>query len=168
MSYEADLNHILYRLVCIVVQIARPCLRSGFGSQIHFCYFYRLFGRTTSFPGQRIPSFFSFWISPRHAVILRRSPSPVRGCLQQPEWHSPAELYLRLQRRAVNLSIAGSSINRWRVAALVQGVVIAGLIARLILPSSRSRKFVLNWSIWRRQHQANAALAHYKSHDMQL
>src|SRR5689334_5803035 len=36
------------------------------------------------------------------------------------------------------------------------------LIARLLLVPSTSFRFILAWSSWRRDHQANAAQAHYR------
>jgi hypothetical protein len=45
---------------------------------------------------------------------------------------------------------------------------IAGLIARLIYPPPSQRAFILNWSIWRRQHQFRAAKLHYKQKYLQL
>jgi hypothetical protein len=36
------------------------------------------------------------------------------------------------------------------------------LLARLLLRPPISAAFVIAWSIWRRQHQADAAIAHYK------
>jgi hypothetical protein len=38
------------------------------------------------------------------------------------------------------------------------------LLARLLLQPPLHVAFVMAWSLWRRQHQAGAALAHYKRH----
>ena len=49
------------------------------------------------------------------------------------------------------------------ITALVPTVPeIRALIARLILHAKRTVSFVIDWSLWRRQHQAVAALCHYK------
>jgi hypothetical protein len=42
------------------------------------------------------------------------------------------------------------------------------LLARLLLPSRAAAPFILAWSLWRRQHQAQAATAHYRRHQTQL
>jgi hypothetical protein len=39
---------------------------------------------------------------------------------------------------------------------------IRRLLGRLLLPPPSDVIFVFAWSIWRRMHQAGAALAHYK------
>lgn len=36
------------------------------------------------------------------------------------------------------------------------------LLARLILKPPTGTAFILAWSLWRRQHQCSAAIAHYK------
>jgi hypothetical protein len=52
------------------------------------------------------------------------------------------------------------------MAALVPTVPeIRYLLARLLLRPSISTTFIIAWSLWRRQHQADAALAHYKRRD---
>jgi hypothetical protein len=38
------------------------------------------------------------------------------------------------------------------------------LLARLLLRPPISPSFIMAWSFWRRQHQAQAAKAHYKHH----
>lgn len=49
------------------------------------------------------------------------------------------------------------------MAALVPSVPeIRYLLARLLLRPPISTSFVLAWSLWRREHQLNAAIAHYK------
>jgi hypothetical protein len=43
------------------------------------------------------------------------------------------------------------------------------LIARLLLTAPIRPSFILAWSFWPRKHQANAAIAHYKTRpEMQL
>jgi hypothetical protein len=37
------------------------------------------------------------------------------------------------------------------------------LIAQLLLTAPIRPSFILAWSFWRRKHQANAAIAHYKT-----
>ena len=37
------------------------------------------------------------------------------------------------------------------------------LLARLLLKPPNSTAFVMQWSLWRRKHQLEAAKAHYKS-----
>jgi len=47
--------------------------------------------------------------------------------------------------------------------ALVPSVPeIRYLLARLLFKPSPIAKSIIAWSIWRRRHQANATLAHYK------
>jgi len=36
------------------------------------------------------------------------------------------------------------------------------LLARLLFRPPISTSFVMSWSLWRRQHQADAAIVHYK------
>lgn len=55
------------------------------------------------------------------------------------------------------------------MTALIPSVPeIAWLIERLLFPPPRRKTLIVNWSIWRRKHQANATKAHYKRHNMQL
>jgi len=42
------------------------------------------------------------------------------------------------------------------------------LIARLLLRPPTRRAFIFAWSDWRRRHQINAAIAHYKHQRTQL
>ena len=50
-----------------------------------------------------------------------------------------------------------------RMIALVPSVPeIRYLLARLLFKPSPIAKSIIAWSIWRRRHQANATLAHYK------
>jgi hypothetical protein len=50
-----------------------------------------------------------------------------------------------------------------RMKSLIPSVPeIRTLLARLVLPPRLARPFVFAWSFWRRQHQAGAAVAHYK------
>ncbi|WP_292505000.1 hypothetical protein [Mesorhizobium sp.] len=49
------------------------------------------------------------------------------------------------------------------MTALVPSVPeIRYLLARLLLRPPISASFIIAWSLWRRQHQADAAIAHYK------
>lgn len=49
------------------------------------------------------------------------------------------------------------------MAALVPSVPeIRYLLARLLLRPPIGATFVIAWSLWRRQHQLDAAIAHYK------
>lgn len=49
------------------------------------------------------------------------------------------------------------------MAALLPTVPeIRYLVARILLRPPISTSFIIAWSLWRRQHQANAAIAHYK------
>tara|TARA_R110002049_G_scaffold113301_1_gene263512 strand:- start:9 stop:185 length:177 start_codon:yes stop_codon:yes gene_type:complete len=51
-----------------------------------------------------------------------------------------------------------------RKIALVPTVAeIRTLIMRLIMQKLHSRKFIFAWSLWRRQHQAQAMISHYKT-----
>jgi hypothetical protein len=56
------------------------------------------------------------------------------------------------------------------MVALVPSVPeIRHLLARLLLRPPISPAFIIAWSLWRRRHQANAALAHYRCrYNMQL
>ena len=56
------------------------------------------------------------------------------------------------------------------MTALVHTVPgIRYLLARLLLRPPATTSFVMAWSLWRRQHQAGAARAHYKRrHDPEL
>jgi hypothetical protein len=52
-----------------------------------------------------------------------------------------------------------------RLKSLIPSVPeIQTLFARILLPPNLARPFVFAWSLWRRKHQANAAIAHYKRH----
>jgi len=57
-----------------------------------------------------------------------------------------------------------------RMAALLPSVPeIRYLLARLILRPRGAARFILAWSLWRRQHQLGAAKAHYRRrHETQL
>lgn len=49
------------------------------------------------------------------------------------------------------------------MAALVPTMPeIRYLLARLLLRPPTGTFFIIAWSLWRRQHQLNAAIAHYK------
>ena len=49
------------------------------------------------------------------------------------------------------------------LAALVPSVPeIQTLLARLIVNPSHRASDIIQWSLWRRQHQAAAAVSHYK------
>lgn len=49
------------------------------------------------------------------------------------------------------------------MAALVPTVPeIRSLLAKLLLRPPIGTAFIMAWSLWRRQHQLNAAIAHYK------
>ncbi|HET7413632.1 MAG TPA: hypothetical protein VFJ18_13325 [Pararhizobium sp.] len=49
------------------------------------------------------------------------------------------------------------------MAALVPSMPeIRYLLAQLLLRPPISTAFVIGWSLWRRQHQLDAAIAHYK------
>jgi hypothetical protein len=49
------------------------------------------------------------------------------------------------------------------MAALLPSVPeIRYLVARILLRPPISTSFIIAWSLWRRQHQANTAIAHYK------
>ena len=51
------------------------------------------------------------------------------------------------------------------MTALVHSVPeIRYLLAKLILKPPASISFILEWSLWRRRHQAGAAMVHYKKH----
>ena len=56
------------------------------------------------------------------------------------------------------------------MTALVPSVPeIRYLLARLLLRPPISPAFIIAWSLWRRRHQANAAVAHYRCrHNPQL
>jgi hypothetical protein len=55
------------------------------------------------------------------------------------------------------------------MAALLPSVPeIRYLLARLMLRPPITATAIMAWSIWRRQHQLKAAMAHYKHHQMQL
>ena len=55
------------------------------------------------------------------------------------------------------------------MTALIPNVPeIARLIERLLFPPPRHKTFILNWSLWRRKHQANATTAHYERNERQL
>ena len=56
------------------------------------------------------------------------------------------------------------------MTALVPSVPeIRYLLARLLLKPPNSTAFVMQWSLWRRKHQLEAAKAHYKPrHNTQL
>ena len=55
------------------------------------------------------------------------------------------------------------------MTALIPSVPeIARLIERLLFPPPKRKTFIVNWSLWRRKHQANAATAHYKCREIQL
>ena len=56
------------------------------------------------------------------------------------------------------------------MAALVPTVPeIRYLLARLVLRPPISPAFIIAWSLWRRRHLANAAVAHYRCrHNAQL
>ena len=55
------------------------------------------------------------------------------------------------------------------MAALVPSVPeIRYLLARILIRPPSRRPFILAWSLWRRRHQANATLSHYKRYYAQL
>jgi hypothetical protein len=55
------------------------------------------------------------------------------------------------------------------MAALLPSVPeIRYLLARLLFRPPISTTFLFAWSTWRRQHQLEAAQAHYRRHQMQL
>lgn len=50
-----------------------------------------------------------------------------------------------------------------RIASLIPSVPeIQTLLSRILLASRPAIAFVFAWSLWRRRHQAEAAIAHYK------
>ena len=52
-----------------------------------------------------------------------------------------------------------------RVTALLPSVPeIRYLLARLLLRPPVRTHFIMAWSLWRRQHQAEASAAHYRRH----
>ena len=55
------------------------------------------------------------------------------------------------------------------MAALVPSVPeIRYLLARILIRAPTRKPFILAWSLWRRRHQANATISHYKRYNAQL
>ncbi len=55
------------------------------------------------------------------------------------------------------------------MAALVPSVPeIRYLLGRLLIRPNTRKPFILDWSLWRRRHQAAATLSHYKQYNAQL
>ena len=55
------------------------------------------------------------------------------------------------------------------MTALVPSVPeIRYLLARILIRPPSRKPFILAWSLWRRRHQANATISHYKRYNAQL
>jgi len=64
---------------------------------------------------------------------------------------------------------SGGNRRLTTLAALVPSVPeIRYLLARLLLKPPLGRTFIVAWSLWRRRHQASAAVSHYKRRYLQL
>jgi hypothetical protein len=50
-----------------------------------------------------------------------------------------------------------------KIALIPSLAEIRGLIVRISIRKPPKLSFILEWSIWRRKHQAKAMLVHYKS-----